>query len=236
MTPALFYCTQQCLFCWRAQNSDLQLTWDEMKLPRWDEPEEIVEGSIKEQHRILIGYKATPGIDKQKLKEAQTPKHVAISLTGEPTLYENLGELVRILHKKGFTTFLVSNGTFPLALSKLSEEPSQLYISTCASDEKTFKQVCRPQFPKAWKELNETLQNLPSFKCPTVLRITLARDLNMVNIDGYAKIVEKAKPTYIEPKAYMYVGFSRLRMKFDNMSSHKEIYTFGEQLAEKNRI
>jgi len=106
MTPALFYCTQQCLFCWRAQNSDLQLTWDEMKLPRWDEPEEIVEGSIKEQHRILIGYKATPGIDKQKLKEAQTPKHVAISLTGEPTLYENLGELIRILHKKEFTTFL----------------------------------------------------------------------------------------------------------------------------------
>jgi tRNA wybutosine-synthesizing protein 1 len=77
-----------------------------MKLPRWDEPEEIVEGSIKEQHRVLIGYKATPGIDKQKLKEAQTPKHVAISLTGEPTLYENLGELIRILHKKEFTTFL----------------------------------------------------------------------------------------------------------------------------------
>lgn len=204
-----------------------------MKLPLWDEPEEIVEGIIKEQHRILTGYKATTGVDKQKLEEAQTPKHVAIGLTGEPTLYENLGELVRILHKKGFTTFLVSNGTLPLALSKLSEEPSQLYISTCASGEKTFKQVCRPQFPKAWKKLNETLQNLPSFKCPTVLRITLPRDLNMANIDGYAKIVEKAKPTYIEPKAYMYVGFSRLRMKFDNMSSHKEIYTFGEQLAEK---
>jgi tRNA wybutosine-synthesizing protein 1 len=233
MTPALFYCTQQCLFCWRAQNSDLQLAWDEMKLPRWDEPEEIVEGSIKEQHRILTGYKATTGVDKQKLEEAQTPKHVAISLTGKPTLYENLGELVRILHKKGFTTFLVSNGTLPLALSKLSEEPSQLHISTCASDEKTFKQVCQPQFPKAWKKLNETLQNLPSSKCPTVLRITLPRDLNMANIDGYAKIVEKAKPTYIEPKAYMYVGFSRLRMKFDNMSSHKEIYTFGEQLAKK---
>src|SRR4030042_1034924 len=65
MTPALFYCTQQCLFCWRAQSSDLRLAWDEMKLPRWDDPEEIVEGCIKEQHRILTGYKATPGVDKQ---------------------------------------------------------------------------------------------------------------------------------------------------------------------------
>ncbi len=32
MSPSLFYCTQQCLFCWRAQNGDLQIRWDEMKL------------------------------------------------------------------------------------------------------------------------------------------------------------------------------------------------------------
>lgn len=82
MTPALFYCTQKCLFCWRAQNNDLHLRWDEMRLPSWDSVEEIVEGCIKEQLRILTGYKANPKTDKRKLREALNPKQVAISLTG----------------------------------------------------------------------------------------------------------------------------------------------------------
>jgi tRNA wybutosine-synthesizing protein 1 len=49
---------------------------------------------------------------------------VAISLTGEPTLYRHIDELIRIFHKKGLTTFLVSNGTNPSALARLSEEPT----------------------------------------------------------------------------------------------------------------
>jgi tRNA wybutosine-synthesizing protein 1 len=233
MTPTLFYCTQQCLFCWRAQSGDLQLRWDEMKLPRWDSPEEIVEGCIREQLRILSGYKANPKTDKQKFKEALMPKQAAISLTGEPTLYEDLGELIRTFHKKGFTTFLVSNGTMPHALANLSEEPTQLYISTCAPDKETFRQVCRPQIPKAWEKLNETLKLLPSFRCPTVIRATLAKGLNMKNAEGYARIIGKANPTYVEPKAYMHVGFSRLRIGFENMPSHREIREFGTNLAEE---
>jgi tRNA wybutosine-synthesizing protein 1 len=204
-----------------------------MKLPTWDSPEEIVEGSIKEQLKILSGYKANSKTDQQKFKEALTPRQVAISLTGEPTVYENLGGLIHAYHDRGFTTFLVSNGTIPTALTKLSKEPSQLYISACAPDKKTFNQVCRPQIPKAWEKLCETLSLLPSFKCPTVIRITLVRGLNMENIGGYAKIVENASPTYIEPKAYMHVGFSRLRIGFENMPSHAEIREFAIQLAKE---
>jgi tRNA wybutosine-synthesizing protein 1 len=233
MTPALFYCTQRCLFCWRAQSGDHELKWDELRLPTWDKPERIVEESIKIQLAILSGYKANPKTDSRKLKEAQTSKHAAISLTGEPTLYEHLGELVRTYHRKGFTTFLVSNGTTPAALSKLSEEPSQLYISTCAPDEETFNAVCRPQFPKAWERLNKTMALLPSFKCPAVLRMTLAHGVNMKNVQGYAKLIERARPTYIEPKACMHVGFSRLRLGFENMPSHSEIREFAVQLAEE---
>lgn len=233
MTPAFFYCTQRCLFCWRAQSGDHELKWDELRLPTWDKPERIVEESIKIQLAILSGYKANPKTDSRKLKEAQTPRHAAISLTGEPTLYEHLGELVRTYHRKGFTTFLVSNGTTPAALSKLSEEPSQLYISTCAPDEETFNAVCRPQFPKAWERLNKTMALLPSFKCPTVLRMTLAHGVNMKNVQDYAKLIERAKPTYIEPKAYMHVGFSRLRLGFENMPGHCEIREFAVQLAEE---
>jgi tRNA wybutosine-synthesizing protein 1 len=233
MTPALFNCTQQCLFCWRAQSGDIQATWNELKLPPWNSPEEIVEGSIKEQLKILSGYKANPKSGKRKFNKALHPKHVAISLTGEPTLYQNLAELIQKFHKKGFTTFLVTNGTNPTALTELEEEPTQLYISACAPDKTTFNHTCRPQIPKAWNKLNETLSILPSFKCPTVLRITLARDLNMKNVEGYAKLIQKAHPTYVEPKAYMHVGFSRLRLGFDSMPSHKEIKEFATQLAAK---
>jgi tRNA wybutosine-synthesizing protein 1 len=232
MSPALFYCTQQCLFCWRAQNGDLQISWDEMQLPNWDPPEEIVQGMFKAQARILTGYKAHPKADPQKFREAQHPRHVAISLTGEPTLYEPLGELLRTFHAKGLTTFLVSNGNLPKKLSALSEEPTQLYISTCASSEEVFKRVCRPQIPDAWERLNETLAFLPSFRCPTVIRSTLVRDLNMSDVDGYAKLVEKAQPTYVEAKAYMHVGFSGLRLGFDSMPSHIEVRDFAASLAD----
>jgi tRNA wybutosine-synthesizing protein 1 len=52
-----------------------------MKLPVWDSPEEIVEGSVKAQLAILSGYKGNPKTNKQKFREALTPRHVAISLT-----------------------------------------------------------------------------------------------------------------------------------------------------------
>ena len=204
-----------------------------MRLPIWDSPEEVVEGSIKAQCAILSGYKGNVNTDKQKFKEALTPRHAAISLTGEPTLYKPISELIQAFHRREFTTFLVSNGTVPSAIARLSEEPTQLYVSACAPDEEVFKHVCRPQIPKAWEKLNETLVLLPSFKCPTVIRITSVRGFNMKNILGYAKLIEKAHPTYVEPKAYMHVGFSRLRLGYENMPNHREIREFATQLAKE---
>jgi len=233
MTPALFYCTQRCLFCWRAQSGDLGIIWNETKMPKWNSPEEIVEGNIKAQLKILSGYKGNKKTNQQKLKEALKPKHAAISLTGEPTLYKPIGELIQAYHRRGFTTFLVSNGTVPSALAKLSHEPTQLYISVCAPDKETHKQVCRPQIPKAWEKLNETLELLPSFKCPTVIRMTSVRKLNMKNAEAYAKLIEKANSTYIELKAYVHVGFSRLRLNYENMPSHREIRDFAMQLGKE---
>jgi tRNA wybutosine-synthesizing protein 1 len=232
MTPSLFYCTQQCLFCWRAQSGDLQVKWDEMELPDWDSAEEVAQESLKAQAKILTGYNGHPKINWKKFTEALTPKHVAISLAGEPTLYENLGVLIRTFHHKGFTTFLVSNGTIPSRFTELSEEPTQLYISVCAPNEKIFKRVCRPQIPKAWEKLNETLRLLPSFRCPTVTRMTLVKGRNMKVMDGYADLVEKAEPTYIEAKAYMHIGFSGLRLDYNNMPSHGEVKDFATHLEE----
>ncbi len=211
----------------------MQVTWDEMKMPRQDTPEQIVEGCFKAQERIISGYKGNEKTDWRKFHEAQTPKQVAISLTGEPTLYDQLGDLIGVFHKRGLTTFLVSNGTLPSKLSKLSQEPTQLYISTCAPNKEVYKQVCRPQFPSAWEKLNETLGLLQSFRCPTVIRMTLVKDRNMNLVEEYAKLVAKANPTYIEAKAYMHIGFSGLRLGFDNMPMHHEVKEFAEQLASK---
>jgi tRNA wybutosine-synthesizing protein 1 len=232
MTPALFYCTQQCLFCWRAQSGDLQIKWDETKLPNWDTAEEIARESLKAQAKILSGYNGHPEINWQKLTEAWRPRHVAISLAGEPTLYGHLGELIHAFHQRGLTTFLVSNGTLPAKLAELSEEPTQLYVSVCAPNQEVFKRVCRPQIPQAWAKLKETLSLLPSFRCPTVIRMTLVKGQNMEAIESYAKMVKKTNPTYIEAKAYMHVGFSGLRLGYQNMPLHKDVSDFAKRLAE----
>jgi tRNA wybutosine-synthesizing protein 1 len=233
MTPSVFHCTLRCVFCWRAQSGDHDLRWDETKLPEWDDPEDIIEGCIREQKRILSGYKANSKANQKKCLEALTPKHAAISLAGEPTLYSNLNGLIRGFHRRGFTTFLVSNGTVPETLSSLSEEPTQLYISVSAFDKKTFSQVCHPHVSDAWKKLNETLELLPSFKCPTVIRLTLARHVNLKHPEVYAQLIRKANPTYVEPKAYIHVGFSRLRLGYNNSPTHPEIREFAAQLADE---
>jgi tRNA wybutosine-synthesizing protein 1 len=65
------------------------------------------------------------------------------------------------------------------------------------------------------------------------MRITLARHVNMKAPESYAALVERANPTYVEPKAYMHVGFSRLRLKYANTPSHQEIRDFARALAER---
>ena len=70
MSPALFYCTQQCLSAGEPKTATCRLTWDEMKLPQWDPPEEIVQGIMKAQEQHSDGYKAHPKTDPQKFREA----------------------------------------------------------------------------------------------------------------------------------------------------------------------
>jgi tRNA wybutosine-synthesizing protein 1 len=198
-----------------------------------DPPEVIIRGILKAQASILSGYAGNKQIDWKKFGEASKPKHVAISLTGEPTFYEHLGEFIQLLHKRGLTTFLVSNGTLPSKLRDLPEEPTQLYISVCAPNKSVFNRVCRPKITGAWKKLNETLSFLSSFNCPTVIRMTLVDGYNMKNFEEYAKIIRVASPTYIEAKAYMHVGFSGLRLSYNRMPSHEKIKHFSADLSEK---
>jgi tRNA wybutosine-synthesizing protein 1 len=218
------------MFCWRVQPREVDVSFNETSLPECDDPSQIVDGCIEAQRRILTGYKAHPKINKKRYAEALEPKHAAISLAGEPTIYPRLGELNSEFQKRGFTTFIVTNGTKPNILKEMESEPSQLYVSLSAPNLDSFNKLCRPQIPKAWIKLNQTLELLSSFNCPTVLRFTLVQGLNMKHPEKYARLIDKTNPTYIETKAYVFVGYSRKRLSFHNMPIHKEIQCFVEDL------
>ena len=91
MTPTL-RCNQRCLFCWRSFEHEPQ---EEEECP----PETILAGIHKFQKKALAGYNAVLDntVTEEQWQEALDPKHVAISLSGEPTLYSRLPELDRPL-------------------------------------------------------------------------------------------------------------------------------------------
>jgi tRNA wybutosine-synthesizing protein 1 len=234
MTPSLGRCLQACLFCWRATTTDLGIKWVETDFPRdeAENPSDIVSKSILAQRKALIGYKGNSKIEKTLLDLALNPVHTAISLEGEVTLYPGIDELIEEYFGHGFeTVLLVTNGLRPDVLSNMKTEPSQLYVSVSAPDESTYRSVCRPLIPDGWKKLNETLELLKSFSCPTVIRMTLAKEVNLKDAAGYARLIERANPTYLEPKAAMAVGFFTRRLPWKAMPFHREIQEFARSLS-----
>jgi len=225
LTPSLPFCDHRCVFCWR--NTDVtHSSW----IGEIDEPAEILDGAILAQRKLLSGFGGNPDVDKRKFKEAQEPKHCAISLAGEPTLYQKINELIEECGKRGMTSFLVTNGMHPEILEHLVE-PTQLYISVVAPDPGTYKAICQPHLQNGWTRLNHSLELMPSFKCRKVIRLTLVKGLNLKDAPGYAKLIEKAKSDFVEAKAYMHVGFARARLTMENMPLHQEIRAFAEELA-----
>jgi len=206
------------------------------ELPQpWDDPAFIVEESIKAQRKLLSGFGGIKDrINVKKFEEAQEPKHAAISLSGEPTLYPYIGDLVEEFHKRGFTTFIVTNGTVPEAIEQMKKEnklPTQLYVSLTAPDIETYKRVNIPMIPDGWERIVKTLELMRDLSTRTVIRLTLVKGENMHNPKGYAELIMKAKPMFVEAKAYMFVGFSRNRLTINNMPKHEEIKAFAEELV-----
>jgi tRNA wybutosine-synthesizing protein 1 len=220
MTPTLM-CNQRCLHCWRPTEIDVPAP------EKWDSPVEIV-GSCIESHRKLItgfGHSAP----RDMWMEGNEPKHVAISLSGEPTTFPLLPELIDEFKNQGFTTFVVSNGTIPAMMKKIN--PAQLYMSLDAPDRETYEKVCLPKSPKLWDKINESLEILKDKDTRTVIRITLIKGVNMFDPQGYAELIKKADPDYIEVKAYMHLGFSRNRLARECMPQHEEVLDFSQELA-----
>jgi tRNA wybutosine-synthesizing protein 1 len=231
MTPSLPFCNLCCQFCWR----DVSLRNPEWK-GEFDNPKEIIDKSLEAQKQLLYGLGGVPHSEKH-LKEALDPKHVAISLDGEPTLYPKLGELIEEFHKTGMTTFLVTNGTNPERLEELSKSnqlPTQLYVSLSANSEEMFKRINNPLQEGLWQKINRTLELLSRVNTRKVIRLTLIKNMNLKEPEKYAELIKGSQTDFIECKAAMPIGFAKSqgRLKFEDMALHSEIKEFAKKLAE----
>ncbi len=221
MTPTL-ECNHQCLHCWRPIDDPVPGT-----APL--EPEALLEGILLGQKKFLSGYGGAKTTDPARLAEAREPRHVALSLMGEPTLYPYLKELLDLIRKRGMTSFVVSNATNPEVLAELL--PTQLYLSLNAPDEELYKRVCRPT-AELWQKVQESLEIIKQHRSRSVIRMTLARGLNMERPEDYARLIARAEPDFVEAKSYMHLGRSRERLTREAMPQHYEILEFARTLGE----
>ncbi|NHI89096.1 MAG: 4-demethylwyosine synthase TYW1 [Candidatus Thorarchaeota archaeon] len=234
MTPMVDKCTQSCEFCWRVTPSDIGVNWNQIDVEDTDliPVNELMDAVLMANLRSLGGYNPSAGADvsEKKYKEARDPKHVAISLAGEPTLYPMISDLIDEIHHRGMTSFLVTNGTRPDVLSTMSL-PTQLYVTLAAPDETTYKLLCRPGIKNGWESILKSQETLQSLSTRTVNRLTMVANRNMHDVRAYSKLVDLGEPDFIEVKGYMFLGSSRNRLDHGNAPSHREIRAFSENLA-----
>ncbi len=242
MTPCIL-CNNRCVHCWR----DISNAQDKI-IENPDSPKDIIEGVIKAQQKLLTGFKINKNSNKKqlskanqkKLAEAQIPNQFALSLTGEPTLYPKIGELIDEIRSRKATSFLVTNGLQPEVIKKLIKKnqlPTRLYVSVNTSNEKDYNKFHNSLKKDAWKKLNETLQLFKKIKQKnkTVFRMNLVNDLNMKDEHAkeFAEMIKKSQPDFIELKGFMSVGFARDRLGYDKMPTHKEMLKFVEKLEKE---
>ena len=234
MTPVVDKCTQSCDFCWRVTPADVGVRWDQTSVTHEDvlPPSELLDQTFMANLRSLGGYNpdVAPSVSAKKYEEARDPKHLAISLAGEPTLYPYLSELIDEAQERDMTTFLVTNGTKPEVLARMSL-PTQLYVTLAAPNEEVYRKICRPGISDGWKRLNETQELLHSLSCRRTNRLTMVEGENMHGVRSYAEMILRGEPDFIEVKGFMYLGSSRGRLAQENAPSHREIRAFSEKLA-----
>lgn len=218
-------CANRCSFCWRDYKSPVSKdwTWD------YDEPDKILEESIKAHNHQLVGFKGRDKTPKHLYEQSTNVKHVALSLTGEPIAYPKINELVQKFHDKEISTFIVTNAQFPEQIKNL-QPITQLYISMDAPNKKILKELDIPLFKDYWERFNQSLDYMAKRNDRTAIRITCVKGINMVEPENYAKLIQKSDADFIEVKSYMFVGASQERLKFENMPKCEEIIEFTKKI------
>ena len=239
-SPAGMYCENRCVYCWRPMEF-----YDAMKMEpeQVAEPEQILRKLMGERKKLIDGFYGDSRNDNQRLDESLLPTHYAISLSGEPTMYPKLPELIKYLKSLEATKsiFLVTNGQEPDMIQKLQDEdalPTQLYLSTNAADYESFIKINKPKYDDSWERWNRTLDMLKNLDTRTVLRITLIRNYNDQKemIPAFADMFRKASPHFIEIKSYMHIGRSTNRLEHENMLEMSEVKKFSEEIAKQSKI
>lgn len=231
MTVAANFCNMDCIFCWRKRNNS--------PFGKIDDPEKLVDHAVQAQIKALSGFGGNPTAVRKKFVESKKPLHFAISLNGENTAYPKLGEFIAEISKRGYSSFLVTNGQLPEVLSKL-HPPTQLYISISAPNEQLFKVIDKPMYKNGWQRLLKSLDVLKKLgqegKTRTTLRLTLIKGVTMLPefVEEFAQLIKRANPMFVEGKSYMWVGTSRERLEKSNMASHEEVRDFCTMVGKKS--
>lgn len=239
-SPAGMHCENRCVYCWRPMEFYDSLKMEPEKVA---EPKEILAKLMEERKKLIMGYYGDSRNDKQRLDESLLPSHYAISLSGEPTMYPKLPELIKYLKSLEATKsiFLVTNGQEPDMIQRLQDEdalPTQLYLSTNAADYDSFLKINKPKYDDSWQRWNKTLGMLKQLDTRTVLRITLIRNYNDQKkmIPAFASMLQQASPHFIEIKSYMHIGRSTNRLEHSNMLEIDEVRKFSEEIAKQSQI
>ncbi len=245
MSPAVMWCENQCLHCWRPIENNLG-----MKLPAIDDPKDIIEDIIKARKKLLIGFKGNTNVPKKKLEEAFNPTLFTLSLSGEATIYPRLAELIQEIKNRKAICFLVTNGLNPEKIKELEEKnslPTQIAVSMNAPNKKLFKIWHRSKKKNAWKKFNQTLELLGKLRGKTrrVVRLTLVRkvkgkkifsklsNMESENLREYAKLIKKVNPNFVHVKGFMSIGYSRKRLPYEKQPWDYEVKKFAEELVEE---
>jgi len=219
-------CANRCVFCWRGYKAPVSKEWP----CGVDEPELIIDEALFYQQELLNGFAGHKGVNKVALEQSKTMKHVALSLTGEPITYPRINEAIASFHKRGISTFMVTNAQYPDEIRALTPV-TQLYLSIDAPTKKLLKEIDNPLFSDYWERMNDSLDALREKKGRTTIRLTMMRNVNMCEEEAYAKLITKGDPDFVEVKGYMFVGASRQRLSMENMPYHEEVKAYGEQLV-----
>ena len=220
------FCDKDCVYCWRSRNNT--------PYTKIDDPVSVLKNIQAKQDKLLSGFggNTCKTTEAWKYLESKEIKHYALSLTGETLSYPRLNEFIQEIKKRGKTSFVVTHGGFPEVMERM-EAPTQLYLSIDAPTEELFNKVDRPISNLGWKKLLKSLDVLKNLKSKTrtVLRLTVVKGINMFNPEGYAELVKRGDPTFLEVKAFMLIGAARDRMTLGNMPLHNEVHSFAEEVG-----
>ena len=229
MTTSMF-CASRCKFCWRGRKAPVSKLW----YGPIDSPEHIINHSIDEHIKLLQGFKGM-GYEKHNKKaisEMKNVRHVALSLTGEPITYPLINKILKEFHKRRISTFLVTNSQYPEQIKKI-DKVTQLYLSIDAPNKELMKKIDRPLFSDFWERMLKCLNLLKTRKYRTCIRLTMIKNENMRDEKGYAELIKRGEPDFIELKSYVWVGESQNYYQVKNMPNMEEMKKFMNNLLKK---